>query len=491
MDRFRSLPIARPSVLLGHTLGDLAVGLIGLAVVTGIGVLFGWRPERGPLPVLAGFLLLAVFMYAMLWVGVLLGLFSRNMETINVVAGLVTVLLSFLSNAFQSVDRLPAWLRPVADWNPVSAVVTWTRELWGNPTATGGASRASTPPRRRHLPGRRLRPHRAVQPPPFPHGGILRPGPRRPRAAAPRPLAPPLLAAPPSRRAPRSHRPSPPCSEGSTRHETHRIAARRTRETEIPDPDSVDLTDLRAFTRPDLRAIWARFRAERPVHHHRATPGAPPFWVLSRHADVVAVYRDDKRFTSERGSVLATLLQGEDSASGKMLAVTDGPRHREIRNLMLKSFSPRVLAPVVEGVNVRTAALLDEALERGAFDFVVDLADHIPINTIGDLMGVPVADREQLVHWNTMTLSRTSEEHGAEEEWLARNEILLYFSGLAAQRRRHPGEDVISALATGTVDGRLLTEDEIVFNRYSLILGGDESSRMSSVGAVIALAEHP
>lgn len=138
VDRFRSLPISRPAVLLGHTLGDLAVGLIGLAVITVVGVLFGWRPGGGPLAVLAGFLLLAAFMYAMLWVGVLLGLFSRNLETINVVAGLVTVLFSFLSNAFQSVDRLPGWLRPVAEWNPVSAVVTRTRELWGNPTATGG-----------------------------------------------------------------------------------------------------------------------------------------------------------------------------------------------------------------------------------------------------------------------------------------------------------------------------------------------------------------
>ncbi|MFE4860520.1 cytochrome P450 [Streptomyces sp. NPDC056670] len=257
------------------------------------------------------------------------------------------------------------------------------------------------------------------------------------------------------------------------------------------DLDRIDLTDPATFAGTDLRAMWARFRAERPVHLHPATGAAPPFWVLSRHADVLAVYRDNKRFTSERGNVLATLLQGQDSASGKMLAVTDGPRHRDIRNLMLKSFSPRVLAPVVEGVKRRTDALLDEALERGSFDFVTDLADHIPINTIGDLMGIPAEDREQLVHWNTQTLSRTSSEHGAEEEWLARNEILLYFSALAAERRRHPGDDVLSALATGLVDGRPLSEDEIVFNCYSLILGGDESSRMSSVGAVLALAEHP
>ncbi|MFF2044618.1 cytochrome P450 [Kitasatospora sp. NPDC058170] len=257
------------------------------------------------------------------------------------------------------------------------------------------------------------------------------------------------------------------------------------------DLSAIDLTDPQTYLSSGLRAMWARFRAESPVHLHPATGGKPPFWVISRHADVLAVYRDNKRFTSERGNVLATLLQGEDSASRKMLAVTDGPRHRDIRNLMLRSFSPRALAPVVEGVHRRTGELIDQGLARGAFDFVTDLADHIPINTIGDLMGIPAEDREQLVHWNTQTLSRTSADHSETEEWLARNEILLYFSGLAAARRRHPGDDVISALATGTVDGAPLSEEEIVFNCYSLILGGDESSRMSSIGAVIALSEHP
>ncbi|MEU7134379.1 ABC transporter permease [Streptomyces sp. NPDC046261] len=138
VDRFRSLPITRSAVLVGHTLGDLVVGLIGLAVVTAFGLGFGWRPHGGALAVLAGFAVLAAFMYAMLWVGVMLGMFSRNLETINVFAGLVTVLFTFLSNAFQSVDRLPGWLRPVAEWNPVSAVVTAVRELWGNPVAGAG-----------------------------------------------------------------------------------------------------------------------------------------------------------------------------------------------------------------------------------------------------------------------------------------------------------------------------------------------------------------
>ncbi|MFF8290555.1 cytochrome P450 [Streptomyces sp. NPDC016309] len=259
----------------------------------------------------------------------------------------------------------------------------------------------------------------------------------------------------------------------------------------VDDLDSVDLTDPQTFLDVDLPDMWRRFRTERPVFRHRPTERGPGFWVISTYEDVVTLYRDNKRFTSERGNVLATLLQGEDSASRKMLAVTDGARHREIRNLMLKSFSPRVLEPVVAGVHRRTGELVAEAVERGDLDFVTDVADHIPINTIGDLMDVPQEDREQLVAWNTQTLSRHSADDSEMEELLARNEILLYFSDLAARRRRHPGDDVISALATATVDGEPLSEDEIVFNCYSLILGGDESSRMSSAGGLIALAEHP
>lgn len=257
------------------------------------------------------------------------------------------------------------------------------------------------------------------------------------------------------------------------------------------DLAEVDLTDPQTFLDLDPIDMWRRFRAERPVHRHRAVGGAPGFWAVTRHADLMAVYRDNKRFTSERGNVLATLLQGHDSAAGKMMAVTDGPRHKAIRKLVLESFSPRVLKHVVGGIHERTRALLDQALELGRFDFATDVADHVPIGTIGDLMDIPQADRPPLVRWNTLTLSRHSSDEAAEDELMARNEILMYFSDLARRRRRRPGEDVISALATGLVDGEPLTEDEIVFNCYSLILGGDESSRMSSIGAVKAFSEFP
>ncbi|QQQ79079.1 cytochrome P450 [Saccharothrix sp. 6-C] len=256
------------------------------------------------------------------------------------------------------------------------------------------------------------------------------------------------------------------------------------------DLADLDLADPQTFLDVDLHSMWRRLREEDPVHWNPPGEGTPGFWVLSRHADIVAVYKDNKRFTSEHGNVLATLLRGTDSASGKMLAVTDGPRHRDVRNLMIKSFSPRVLEKVADRVRQRTRALVG-GLVGPAFDFATDVADHIPINTIGDLMDVPVADRAKLVDWNNRTLSRYSSEDAEMEEWLARNEILLYFSGLAEERRRSPGDDVVSALANGLVDGAPLSEDEIVFNCYSLILGADESSRMSSIGGLLALHQHP
>ena len=252
-----------------------------------------------------------------------------------------------------------------------------------------------------------------------------------------------------------------------------------------------DLADSRTFAESDHQELWARLRATRPVYWNEPRGDMPGFWALSRYDDVLAVYKDNVRFTSEQGNVLSTLLQGGDSASGKMLAVTDGPRHRAIRTLMMKSLSPRVLGRVGASIRHRTEELVASVVGRGSCDFAADVADHIPINTIGDLMDVPAGDRADLVVWNNQTLSRYSDEHTELDEWLARNEILLYFSELALLRRAAPGDDILSALVTGEVEGAPLSEDEIVFNCYSLIIGGDESSRMSSIGAVLALYEHP
>ncbi|MGC9441183.1 cytochrome P450 [Streptomyces sp. WG5] len=260
------------------------------------------------------------------------------------------------------------------------------------------------------------------------------------------------------------------------------------------DLTDIDLTDPRTFLdrQKELVGIWRAFRTQDPVHWHpvqgRAVPG---FWVLSRYRDVMEVYRDNKRFTSERGNVLATLLEGGDSAAGRMLAVTDGRRHRDLRNVLLKAFAPRVLEPVVEGVRRRADRLVREAVARGTCDFAQDVAEHIPMATIADLLGVPTADRDYLLSLTKQALSSEEEGQSEEEALVARNELLLYFSDLAADRREDPRDDVVSVLAAATVDGEPLNEQEIVLNCYSVIIGGDETSRLSMICGMHELIEHP
>jgi cytochrome P450 len=255
------------------------------------------------------------------------------------------------------------------------------------------------------------------------------------------------------------------------------------------DIADLDLADPQTFLDYDLRELWRSLQTHSPVHWNPSRGSVPGFWAVTRYDDIISVYRDSRRFTSTRGNVLSTLLRGRDSSAGKMLAITDGPRHRAIRKLIVESFTPKALAPLLEKVRVRTYRQIAEAVEEGDVDFA-EIANHGPINTIGDLMNVPERDREQLSKWSTLALARASETDGELDEIVVRNEILMYFSDLVGERRRDPGDDVISALANGRVDGEPLSDEEIVLNCYSLTLS-DQSVRMSSVGGALALAEYP
>nr|CAJ34365.1 quinaldate 3-hydroxylase [Micromonospora sp. ML1] len=254
---------------------------------------------------------------------------------------------------------------------------------------------------------------------------------------------------------------------------------------------ALDLTDPTTFVRHDTHVFWAEVRDHNPVYWYQGREDRPGFWVVSRYVDVVASYTDAARLSSARGTVLDVLLRGEDSAGGRMLAVTDRPRHRELRNVMLRAFSPRVLGRVVEQVHRRADELIRRVTGTGAFDFATEVAESIPMGTICDLLSIPPADRPDLLRWNKNALSSDEADANLYAALEARNQILLYFMDLAEQRRASPGDDVISMIATATVGGEPLSIDDVALNCYSLILGGDESSRMSAICAVKAFADFP
>lgn len=254
---------------------------------------------------------------------------------------------------------------------------------------------------------------------------------------------------------------------------------------------ALDLTDPTTFVRYDPHAFWAEVRDRSPVYWHQGHEDRSGFWVVSRYADVVAAYTDAARLGSGRGTVLDVLLRGNDSAGGRMLAVTDRPRHRELRNVMLRAFSPRVLGEVVERVHRRADELIRQVTGAGNFDFATEVAEHIPMGTICDLLSIPPADRPDLLRWNKNALSSEEADADPYAALEARNQILLYFIDLAEQRRADPGDDVVSMITSATVGGEPLSVDDVALNCYSLILGGDESSRVSAICAVKAFADFP
>jgi cytochrome P450 len=130
-------------------------------------------------------------------------------------------------------------------------------------------------------------------------------------------------------------------------------------------------------------------------------------------------------------------------------------------------------------------------VERGECDFARDIASVVPLETICDLLTVPVEDRQEVLRLTKSALASDYESPGAGVDRMARGEILLYFHDLLKARRKNPGSDPISLMATTEVGGKRLTDDDIILNCYSLIMGGDETSRLAMIGAVRALVENP
>jgi ABC-2 type transport system permease protein len=137
IDRLKTMPVARSSVLVGRTLASVIIGLPSLVVMIACALAVGWRPEAGIGDAALGFLLLQFFGFSMAWVGVVIGLYAKGPQAADTIAMLPAFLLGFLSNVFVDPSRMPSWLQPFAQWNPMSAVVASARQLFG--TTQGAA----------------------------------------------------------------------------------------------------------------------------------------------------------------------------------------------------------------------------------------------------------------------------------------------------------------------------------------------------------------
>lgn len=133
IDRFRTLPMWRPAVLVGRTIADLLSAVVCTAFVFGTGLAIGWRTPAGAGDIAAALGLALLFSYAVTWACACLGIVAKGPESGAAMGLIVLFPLAIVSNAMVPTQHMPGWLRVVADWNPVSALTAAIRHLMGNP----------------------------------------------------------------------------------------------------------------------------------------------------------------------------------------------------------------------------------------------------------------------------------------------------------------------------------------------------------------------
>ena len=132
VDRMRSLPINPAAVLVGRSISSLMHSSIGILVMSVTGLFVGWRIRDGLPNAVLAYLLLLMWGFAMIWVGILVGSAMRSVESVNGLMFTTMFPITFLANTFAPTSNMPHWLRVIAEWNPISSLVQAVRQLWGN-----------------------------------------------------------------------------------------------------------------------------------------------------------------------------------------------------------------------------------------------------------------------------------------------------------------------------------------------------------------------
>jgi cytochrome P450 len=223
-------------------------------------------------------------------------------------------------------------------------------------------------------------------------------------------------------------------------------------------------------------------RHEAPIHWQPPSE-LPPFWSVTRYADVKAVYAEPETFSSGRGVLLRKDGLGDDPGGGLTMALTDPPRHRQLRSLVAEKFSARSARAREHELRLDVRDVLERALDQRECEFVGDVAAPLAISIIGRLLGVPRADFETLLSW-------TREAYEAQKPLAAHLPIMQYFIELMFDRMEEPANDVASLFANGTVAGDSLSETEIMLNLENLV-GATENAGLSTASGLLALLEHP
>jgi cytochrome P450 len=212
---------------------------------------------------------------------------------------------------------------------------------------------------------------------------------------------------------------------------------------------------------------------------------APVFLDPRRRNWSVFKYNDVQRVLSEH-SVFSSQFSGSDRPLDSSIITMDPPRHRQLRSLVTLAFTPRTIARLEVRIREIVKELLDNVEPRGRMDIVSDLATPLPVTVIAELLGVPLADRESFKLWSDQLVGAAPSNGKNPQESMSD-----YFSWIIEQRRKDPQDDLISALLVAQIDGKHLTEQELLGFCVLLLVAGNETTTHLIGNAIWCFDDHP
>jgi cytochrome P450 len=239
----------------------------------------------------------------------------------------------------------------------------------------------------------------------------------------------------------------------------------------------------------DPHPVWRQMREDQPLYRNERYG----FWALSRFEDVWAAYHDTTTFSSSHGVQLETLDEPIEHPS---LIFMDPPEHDRLRKLVSRAFTPRRVRDLEVSVTALVDDILSQFVAAEQFDYVEQFGALVPPMVIGELLGVPTSDRDQLRHWFDDLLHRDEHSTGPSERAMAAAlETFAYVTAMIAERRRAPRDDLMSALLEADLDddGTARTLDDLEVVSFVILLAGagvETVARLLSWAAVV-LARNP
>jgi cholest-4-en-3-one 26-monooxygenase len=265
-------------------------------------------------------------------------------------------------------------------------------------------------------------------------------------------------------------------------------------------PEDFDVNDPDMNQRGLPRAQWEELRRTAPVWwqsqpRHRDGFDDDGHWVLTRHADVKEVSRQDRIFSSwENGAIIRFRedMERENIDMQRVIMLNmDAPQHTRMRAIISRGFTPRAVSNLKQALTDRAYKIVEEAAKKDTGDFVRDVACELPLQAIAELLGVPQQDRFKIFDWSNRMIGNEDPDYDPEDSQMASFETLSYFMEMAEQRKECPADDIVTKLVTADIEGEELTSDEFGFFTILLSVAGNETTRNAISHGMIAFMENP